>query len=955
MGDSPAVILFDLNGNPVNTSEGVAVGSTKSLLGAAQDASGNARVIRVSNTNPGSTDYGQLVRVISTQGTTILDGAGTNKLAIDSSGRAAIQNPPNLDVALSSVLASLGQKNSAGSSPVVIASDQSAVPVSGTVGISGTANVSVTNASLAVTASSLPLPTGAATSAKQPALGTAGTPSSDVITVQGASSMVALKVDGSGFTQPVSIAGTVAVSASSLPLPTGAATSALQTTGNSTLTSLSGQLPTTLDGSGFLKVHEQGTANVSVQNSSLPVTQSGSWTVTANVGTTNGLALDSTVSTVQGSVPGGTAGTKSSLAGGVFNSAAPSLTNGQQAAVQLDSSGNLKVNVISGGGSNASVGATGSAVPASATYAGMNVSGNLTGLTGTANGLKVDGSAVTQPVSINAGTNLIGKVGIDQTTVGTTNAVSVAQIGATTVSTGSGVMGAGSLRVTIASNNDALAVTQSGTWTVGNTESVAQGSTTSGEKGFLSMGAVTTSAPSYTNAQTSPVSMTTGGSLRVDASSSATLPLPTGAATSANQTSVIGSAAGGTAGASSELVGGVFNTVAPTLTNGQQAAVQLDSSGFLKVNVVAGGTGSNASVSATGSAVPASATYAGMNVSGNLTGLTGTANGLKVDGSAVTQPVSASALPLPTGAATDSTLSTMSGKLADSAAATAADSESGTGRLQVSGTTRLLDTAQTAGSQLVTAKGDQTSGMWVNVKAGAVTANIGTTNGLALDATVSGLQVAQASTTSGQNGPLVQGAVSTAAPTYTNLKTSPLSLTTAGALRVDASATTQPVSAASLPLPTGAATSAKQPALGTAGSASADVITVQGIASMTALKVDGSAVVQPVSGTVTVTFPSLVVISSASTTGTSQSVTSGTQIVAANSARNALYLMADPTNTVNIRFLLAASGSSSTSFPLLPGTGFTLEPLANGKIYTGAVYAQAEDGATSSKINVIEL
>ena len=60
---------------------------------------------------------------------------------------------------------------------------------------------------------------------------------------------------------------------------------------------------------------------------------------------------------------------------------------------------------------------------------------------------------------------------------------------------------------------------------------------------------------------------------------------------------------------------------------------------------------------------------------------------------------------------------------------------------------------------------------------------------------------------------------------------------------------TQPVSAASLPLPTGASTSAKQPALGTAGVASTDVISVQGIASMIALKVDGSAVTQPVSGT----------------------------------------------------------------------------------------------------------
>ena len=56
-----------------------------------------------------------------------------------------------------------------------------------------------------------------------------------------------------------------------------------------------------------------------------------------------------------------------------------------------------------------------------------------------------------------------------------------------------------------------------------------------------------------------------------------------------------------------------------------------------------------------------------------------------------------------------------------------------------------------------------------------------------------------------------------------------------GRLSVDGSAVTQPISAASLPLPSGAATSAKQPALGIAGTASADVITVQGIASGVAL------------------------------------------------------------------------------------------------------------------------
>jgi hypothetical protein len=77
---------------------------------------------------------------------------------------------------------------------------------------------------------------------------------------------------------------------------------------------------------------------------------------------------------------------------------------------------------------------------------------------------------------------------------------------------------------------------------------------------------------------------------------------------------------------------------------------------------------------------------------------------------------------------------------------------------------------------------------------GTVTSNIGTTGGLALDTSVNGILVAQGSTTSGESGPLIQGAVTTAAPTYTTGKTNPLSLTTAGALRIDGSGTTQPIS-----------------------------------------------------------------------------------------------------------------------------------------------------------------
>lgn len=55
-----------------------------------------------------------------------------------------------------------------------------------------------------------------------------------------------------------------------------------------------------------------------------------------------------------------------------------------------------------------------------------------------------------------AGTNLIGKVGVDQTTPGTTNAVSIAQIAATTVSAGDGASGSGTLRVVLANNGASI-------------------------------------------------------------------------------------------------------------------------------------------------------------------------------------------------------------------------------------------------------------------------------------------------------------------------------------------------------------------------------------------------------------------------------------------------------------------------------------------------------------------
>jgi hypothetical protein len=120
-----------------------------------------------------------------------------------------------------------------------------------------------------------------------------------------------------------------------------------------------------------------------------------------------------------------------------------------------------------------------------------------------------------------------------------------------------------------------------------------------------------------------------------------------------------------------------------------------------------------------------------------------------------------------------------------------------------------------------------------------ITAGVGTS--IATD-DINGVQYQRVKISQGADGSATD--VSSAAPLNVTLANTGANAT---AVKVDNSAVTQPISAAALPLPSGAATSAKQPALGTAGSASSDVLTIQGIASMTAVKVDGSAVTQPVS------------------------------------------------------------------------------------------------------------
>lgn len=176
--------------------------------------------------------------------------------------------------------------------------------------------------------------------------GTAGTPSGGVLSIQGVAG---------GTPQPIS--------AASLPLPSGAATVAAQTN----VQSAAGTPDATV-------LNVQGNAS----GVALPVAQSGTWTVqpgnTANTtawlfkidqttpGTTNGVVVNSSAlptgaataanqTATQGSKAPGTAATSADLGGGVYNSAGVTLTDGQQAALQLGVNGGLLVGGVIASGS----------------------------------------------------------------------------------------------------------------------------------------------------------------------------------------------------------------------------------------------------------------------------------------------------------------------------------------------------------------------------------------------------------------------------------------------------------------------------------------------------------------------------------------------------------------------------------------------------------------------------
>jgi hypothetical protein len=210
----------------------------------------NTAAILVSSTSTSNAAPGAAIPAEATMvgGT---DGGTLRAVAVNATGQVQVDQLSTLATqatlsALNGKFGALGQAAMAGSAPVVIASDQSTLPVS---------------------AASLPLPTGAATEATLSAA-SAKLPATLGQAAMAASLAVAIASDQS----------TLPVSAASLPLPSGAATEA-------TLSAASAKLPATL---GAHAVAASLSVTVAPDQGAIPVSDNGgSLTVDGSVSASN--------------------------------------------------------------------------------------------------------------------------------------------------------------------------------------------------------------------------------------------------------------------------------------------------------------------------------------------------------------------------------------------------------------------------------------------------------------------------------------------------------------------------------------------------------------------------------------------------------------------------------------------------------------------------------------------
>ena len=721
--------------------------------------------------------------------------------------------------------------------------------------ISNTVKVEIVSGTVSVNT------TGLATDANQLSVtANAGASSSKALTVQGAAGMTPFLTDGSGHTQPVSgsvsilnfpatqaVTGTFyqatqPVSLVSIPINAAASTSALQTTGNSSLSSIDtklnsqstaanqatanglltsieastsdlglslggdgGALPTYFqgiggsDGSSFralktnssgqlqvgivgtvpisgsitatnpsvgttgaavpgsatfvggsdgtnlkaIKVSSTGVVSVDGSATTQPVSISGivstsgtstininsGQSVTANIGTTNGLALDSSLTTLNAK-DFATQTTLALIKAKTDNIDVALSTRTKPADVQVVS-GTATVNVNSGQTIGLAAGAAviGHVInDASSAVIGhvINDSGSTTAVTGT---VTTSGTATVninsgQNVGLSAGSNLIGKVSIDQTTPGTTNlvalganqSVNVAQFNGVAPLMGNGVSGTGVQRVAIISDNTPFHVIHDS----GSTTAITGTVTTSGTSTVNINSGQQITANAGTNLNTSALALSatqTDGTQKSIARGGAK-----GTTTAADITSTA-------SGANHQLIDiGIYDGSGNQITS-------FGGSGTQYADGAAKGTSTGTLMMVDdGTNIQSAAGTTGGVLKVDLSATTANSTAIKTDGSAVTQPVSIASIVSTSGT---STVNINSGQVVGLAAGAQVIGHV----INDAGSAVIGHVINDSGSTTVVTGTVTTSGTsTVNINAGqSITANAGTnlnTSALALDSTV---------------------------------------------------------------------------------------------------------------------------------------------------------------------------------------------------------------------------
>lgn len=527
-------------------------------------------------------------------GSTSIDLSGSTfsgNDAASATGSAVPASADYLGISVAGTLTGLtaGQTTMANSIPVVIASNQSAITVSpsntanttawlvtGTGGTfpatqSGTWNI--TNVSGTVS-----LPTGASTAAKQPALGTAGTASADVLSIQGIASMTPILATLSG-TNSVRLQDGSGNALTSLSdgAQRALTVSVVDSSGNQ-ISSFGGSGGTS---SAFGSTFPSGGSSGSAVGFNDGTNMQAARVVDLDTGggTFYGLAVNNVFRTSGTPVEAG-------IAANPWNVVFPS------------------AQAVTGPLTDTQLRAT--AVPVSGT---VTATGPLTDTQLRATAVPISVATIPSHAVTNAGTF----------------AVQAAQSGTWTVTGAGGTFpitdSGGSITVDAPVGTPAFVRLSDGTAAI-TTLPVSLASVPSH--------AVTNAGTFSVQVSSMPADATElpAASALTDAMANPTTPLVGAALMAFNgttwdrlQPALDYAQNSTTSGQTGSLVQGAVTTSAPTYTSGRTSPISLDTAGSVRVAVVSGSTG-NAASSNTGSAVPTQAGYTGVNVGGTLRGMT---------------------------------------------------------------------------------------------------------------------------------------------------------------------------------------------------------------------------------------------------------------------------------------------------------------------------------------------